>query len=661
MLGWLLRHMDTLVIVRRIREAETLADKGSHGEAMRLLEPLLGEAALQEAHRTLIRKKLELFEKQRARVTRIMTRSASSSSGLTAISAVRRPAADSDKSSELTAIRKPVDPATERPTDVPLDKTPPGVPTEAVPKLQSRGNSAMLRKPGVAVPGHDTELGQRDSTEVEARPVSSGQTTVHMPPPRSPDSTVLMPGPARPSKPDPNESQELAPLAEDPIAEEHGDDDPRSTSIFALPPSPVVVDQVIQPRPESAPNLVRVSTPQEETKTPPPAPRAAASVDNIPAPAPVPVRDSIVMPHTHNVIPTPAPGPPRPRVDDDSTYLLADDHFAARPPSRKPSQSTPDLKALVDRLPDDDLRRELALEVVRLREELEKSRRGAATQDSPSRRVERVKPESGTFHIPASQANTIVRRAAGSDRIEVHMPSRDEDIAELQVLRRDSVRGKKSEVATDRVALAQDYIEARQARGPGRLKAVARWLGVAAAVAFLAWLIHLGWKTVTQAEALQSVVTETTVGAIELGISTEDAPALAGASREPNRQVLVPKGSSWVVQYGTIDGVERVLAIVVPLQGGDPGVTAVEFGARTLRLADGTGVAQVISTLGEPDPAYSEAVFRSKAEGVLVYKDRQGRSTLEFRYRSAEPERAVALRLLDARATPPFPDLASGR
>jgi hypothetical protein len=664
--------MDTLVIVRRIREAETLADQGSHGEAMRLLEPLLAEVALQDAHRTLIRRKLELFEKQRARVTRIMTRSGSSSSSLSAVTGVRK-AVNPNETSELTAIRKPVDPASERPTDVPLDKSPPGVPTEAVPKVASKPSpvSGVLRRPGVqAPPGHDTDYGQRESTEVPTRaPVAPAPTVAAPAPPapvaatppapaRSPDSTVLMPGPARPLRPDPNDSQELAPLADEPIADEHGDDDPRSTSIFAIPPAPVVVvDQVVQPRPESAPVLARVGTPQEDTKTPPPAPRKAVSEHAIPAPPVPPVRDSIVMPHVQNAIPTPVPGPSGLTRGDDSTLLLADEHFARSAP-RKGPQSTPDLRALVDRLPDDDLRRELALEVVRLREELEKSRRETAVQDSPSRRIERVKPESGTFHIPASQANTIVRRAAGSDRIEVHMPSRDEDAAELQVLRRDSVRGKRADTnPADRVALAQDYIDASQAARPGWLRPLGTWLLAAAALVFAAWLVHLVYRSVTSAEPVAPALTETGVGGIELGMTT-DAPALAGAVRDVNRQVYEFKDRPWLVQYATRDGRERVVAVTVPLGGADPGLSHVQFGAATLRLAEGTGLDHVMAQLGSPDPPFSEAMFAAQPEYSLQFRDNQGRSVLELLYRGGRRDAAVALRLVDASVNVPFPDLA---
>jgi hypothetical protein len=71
--------------------------------------------------------------------------------------------------------------------------------------------------------------------------------------------------------------------------------------------------------------------------------------------------------------------------------------------------------------------------------------------------------------------NTIVRRAAGTDQIEVHMPGRDEEAQELKVLRRDSVRGKKTtDTPTDRIALAQDYIDAAQIERPSLFSLASR-------------------------------------------------------------------------------------------------------------------------------------------------------------------------------------------
>jgi hypothetical protein len=638
---------------------------------MRVLEPLLTEPALQEAHRGLIRKKLELFEKQRARATRIMTRSASSQSSLSAITTVRKPI-NPNETSEMTAIRKPIDPASERPTDVPLDKTPPGVPTEAVPKVQPKSSplgGTRVNTRSFKPPGNDTDFGQPESTEVGTRPVPSlhsSETTVRIPPPapvHSKDSTVLMPANARPMHMDPNDSQELAPLSDDDMPAEGDDEDPRTTSIFAVPPTPVV-DQMVQPHADSSPTLVRTKAVTEDTKTPPPSPRVAVSEDTIPHPEPMPVRDSFVLPRTQNVIPTPAPGPKglqRDR-DEDSTYLLADEHFASKPPSRKAPQSTPDLKALVDRLPDDDLRRELALEVVRLREELQASRRETSISDSPSSRNERVRPESGTFHIPASQANTIVRRAAGSDRIEVHMPARDEDAADLQVLRRDSVRGKSTDsLPADRVALAQDYIEAGPGTKRSMLKPLATWLGAAAVVLLVAWLLHLGWKSISAAETADLVLTETSVGGIELGAATDDSPGLANATRDINKQVYTLKDRNWLVQYASIDGRDRVVAITLPTGGDTPPVSLIQFGSRSLRLADGAGLKQVRQQFGEPDPPFSDEMFKNQAEYSLLYKDTQGRSVLEVRYRTASPDAPLAIRLFDARANPPFPELPTAK
>src|SRR5690606_31938796 len=100
--------MDTLVIVRKIREAESLADSGKHGDARRVLEPLLTSDGLSETHRKLVAKKLDLFAKQQERMTRIISRRATS--------ITERENAASNESSERTAIRSAIDPdKSERP------------------------------------------------------------------------------------------------------------------------------------------------------------------------------------------------------------------------------------------------------------------------------------------------------------------------------------------------------------------------------------------------------------------------------------------------------------------------------------------------------------------------------------------------------------------
>jgi hypothetical protein len=183
---------------------------------------------------------------------------------------------------------------------------------------------------------------------------------------------------------------------------------------------------------------------------------------------------------------------------------MAEDYFTSRATQRSRERSNPELTALADRLPDDDLRRELALEVVKLRQQLE-----AAEKDkrdgtrAGSRKIQREdRPESGSFHIPASQVNTIVRRAAGTDNIEVHMPGRDEEAQELKVLRRDSVRGQKAPATpTDRIALAQDYIDAAQIERPSLLKPLATWLGVAVVLAIIVWAVYWAWQTINASQA----------------------------------------------------------------------------------------------------------------------------------------------------------------
>jgi hypothetical protein len=224
----------------------------------------------------------------------------------------------------------------------------------------------------------------------------------------------------------------------------------------------------------------------------------SATVRDMPSPA-LTVRDSMVLDAADTVMSPRLPDKP----DDDSTYLMAEEYFTSRATTRNRERSNPELKALADRLPDDDLRRELALEVVKLRQQLESAEKDKrdSTRTSGRKIMREDKPESGSFHIPASQVNTIVRRAAGTDDIEVHMPGRDEEAQDLKVLRRDSVRGKKApDTPTDRIALAQDYIDAAQIDRPSLFKPIATWLGVAVILAIIGWAVYWAWQTMNATE-----------------------------------------------------------------------------------------------------------------------------------------------------------------
>jgi len=91
--------------------------------------------------------------------------------------------------------------------------------------------------------------------------------------------------------------------------------------------------------------------------------------------------------------------------------------------------------------------------------------------------------------------NTIVRTAAGTSEITAHMPTRDENVPELQVLRRDSVKrsGEDSgRLPASRIALAQDYIDAAQVERPNLLKTAAVVLGFLVVAGLISWAVYWG-------------------------------------------------------------------------------------------------------------------------------------------------------------------------
>jgi hypothetical protein len=511
--------MDTLVIVRKIREAEALADSGKHGEARRLLEPLLFDNGLTETHRKLVTKKLDLFKKQHERMTRIISRRGTATN-------VRDTA---NESSERTAIRQPLDDAekSERPTDLAIEKDMRGEPTEVVPRARSADTEVPERRHKLKIEPQSAAQAARNNQSSATWRAVDGHREVKRPQAAS-------------------DSQELAPVSdtdEMDALEDATAEDPRKTDMFVSPPRSGVADTSTE---ESAPTIGRYNvdrpvfpvgneTPApgwRDTPVPQPTPhikspdvsrsgRPAASrpagqpgaksdrlvksdldsatVRDMPSPA-LTVRDSIVMSDSDTVVSPRLPEKP----DDDSTYLMAEEYFTSRATARNRERSNPELKALADRLPDDDLRRELALEVVKLRQQLESAEKEKRenTRTTGRKIVREDKPESGSFHIPASQVNTIVRRAAGTDDIEVHMPGRDEEAQDLKVLRRDSVRGKKApDTPADRIALAQDYIDAAQINRPSLFRPIATWLGVAVILAIIGWAVYWAWQTINAAES----------------------------------------------------------------------------------------------------------------------------------------------------------------
>lgn len=636
--------MDTLVIVRRIREAEALADAGKHGDARRLLEPLLSDDGVSESQRKLIGKKIDLFKKQHDRMTRIISRRATSTS-------VR--VDESNQSSERTAIRNAVEgherserptdhtpdkeDATERPTNRTVEKQSHGAPTEVVPRAHN-------------VDTEVPERGHRLKVERTSRQTSGMWNSV------SDRREVVRP-------PDPSDSQELAPVNPGNEIEDVGeteDSDPRKTDMFVVSADTGAADNqvTVAPDDDSAPAIGRynVDRPVYATGNDTPAPGwndTPVPSSNTPAPT---VRDSFIIPSSDTVASSEMPD-----KDDDSTYLLADDYFASRPSARQRERSNPELKALADRLPDDDLRRELALEVVRLREQLEQS--GSARSEvskregtrAGSRKIEREdRPESGSFHIPASQVNTIVRRAAGTDRIEVHMPGRDEDAADLQVLRRDSVREKQAPATpTDRIALAQDYIEATQIEKPSLLKPVATWLGVLVVLGVIGWAIHLGYQSITGGD--QTVeVTEDSVGEFKLGSAKGDYADVA--QKQDRIAFAVRSEHGWLIQYD--DETQQVTGISVPGPAlADPADSGfdrlhVVFNGYDYAFVNGASVEILRKRFGEPTPDFSKETWESSEGYTLTFIAKQGQSALEVHYRTSEPDAPRWVRLVTGNSPP---------
>ncbi|MCB9933679.1 MAG: hypothetical protein H6841_09680 [Planctomycetes bacterium] len=645
--------MDTLVIVRKIREAEALADAGQHGDARRLLEPLLDDDGLTDTHRKLVSKKLELFEKQQQRMTRMISRRGTSAG-------VR---SESDQSSERTSIRAAVADKSERPTDRSIDREDRSErPTDLSIEKENRGAATEVVPKARNV---DTEVPEKGhKLKVEPRK-NSGQSSGMW---RAIEERreVLRP-------PDPSDSQELAPVVDSDRFEsvsDNDDHDPRKTDIFLSPPAVSDVMVQVAPDEDSAPVIRRIDldkpapgkpqdTPAPWNDTPVPQAAAAGATPagtKAPAKPPVQVRDSFVIPEADTVM-----VPALPEKEDDSTYIMADDYFAAHSsPRNRRERSNPELKALADRLPDDDLRRELALEVVKLREQVEAlSRESKRETRAGSRKIEREdRPASGSFHIPASQVNTIVRRAAGTDQIEVHMPGRDEEASELQVLRRDSVRGEKAPAKpTDRIALAQDYIDAAQIAKPGLLKPLATWLGVLVVLGVIGWAVHLGWRSISGAGPRNIEISANAVGDYRLGSSKAVYPDIAKKQNLMTSAVLNERG--WLVQYE--DGTDLLTAVSIPgpalTETASSGFSALQisFNSDLLVMDGDASVEAVRERFGGPTPPFSQAVWDSAETYILSFLSRQGDRVLEFCYATGNPATPLWIRLVDGTKAPKQP------
>lgn len=491
--------MDTLVIVRKIREAEALAESGKHRDARRLLEPLLSQDGLSDSHKSLVTKKIEVFDKQLERATRVMSRRAASSGRRdpnddTDLGSGRKPAA----SPQLAAAPKSSgDTTVERPAIAP------GTPTEAVPRPRDKDTTKLRKKFEPVSPGSQATPPERDLVSLYDNLADEprGETTVRD-----------RPSPVKPA------SERRGPTAqtdtEVPLrASEHFKTAPESDlqrpardDLAPLQAEPQDIRIVDSPLPPGAPTVEvpRLPVPQNANSR-----EIQPEGDD--------GFDSDEMPALGEVAPVKAAGdtrgvfkalPPKPPSDENrplpegSSVRVQDTRIAPPlpPPALERShsaRSSKDLTSMVERLPDDDLRKELALEVVRLREELERARSGRRDTDrtsaGSSRRIAPgEKPESSIFKIPSNRVNTIVRTAAGTSDITAHMPTRDEVVPELEVLRRDSLKKPAGTQGGNdaRMSLAKNYIESARLREPDRFTFVAAALGLLVIVGLVAWAIY---------------------------------------------------------------------------------------------------------------------------------------------------------------------------
>lgn len=649
--------METLVIVRRIREAESLAASGQHDDASQLLEPLLTAGELTDTHRQLISKKIGLFKRQKERLTRIVSRRAT---------ALR--VRESDESAERTAIRDAVgggketivrglkEDNSERPTgpakEVPgSENTTESLP---VPKSFKPGTRMltpeMLRSSRRDTRQVETEIPRRSTeTEIPGHPDNEteipGQPTVR--------DSVITPLPARKDE----DSHELTPISEDTGLSNQPDSrngqDPRETDIFearfeskntrAIYGSyeggghvdPEVAD-------DDVPTIGRASLG-----------KPIASSNDTPAgwhDSPVvKVTDSIIMPQVPE---------PEQSYSPDSAFIEAAD-YANQADSGK---SSPELKALASRLPDDDLRRELALEVVQLREQMAKIKRRKDRRDSTRNRIDREKkPESGQFHIPASQANTIVRRASGGKGIDVHMPTRDEDIEDLAVLHKDSVRSKKVKGAendegkrkrspTDRIELASEFVNNEVQNRPNLWKPLGVYLGFVVIVAVICWGVYLGYRSMSDGSEVQIVVSGQEVAGHKLGQDISNLRDSPEWSVNTHTSTLMSSDGKFSLRY---DSNNRLIALAVMI--GDVESLdnmQVHFRAKSFELSEAGTIEDLLKAFGSvaPSPPFSDRIFSTHDEGTLSFIDDTASDSkpvvLEFHYvgRDARHPKWVQLR-----------------
>ena len=513
--------MDTLVIVRKIREAEALAESGKHREARKLLEPLLAQNGLSDSHRGLISKKIEVFEKQLDRATRVMSRRANDSSR-------RDPSDDTDLGSGRKPALSAGKPLSSGDTTVERPAIAPGAPTEEVPRPRDprdKDTTKLRKKVEPEKPKGNTTLADRDLVSLYDSPDAvRGETTVRD-----------RPAPVKP----PSERRVVVRPAENTPAAKNGATRQIDTEIPPRAPSnrlksasgsdlgaPAAAD--LAPLHEDAAEIRIVDSPLPPSAPAQDAPKPAFARHSDESQEIEPVQDegfdSDEMPALGEIAPPKPAGDTRglykalhaePAPRQAQSVRVQDSLVAASPESAPASseksrsaRSNKDLTNMVERLPDDDLRKELALEVVRLREELEKAKSGRRDTDKTSAGSSRriapgEKPESSMFRIPSNRVNTIVRTAAGTSDITAHMPTRDENVPELEVMRRDTLKKQPENGALrdSRISLAQNYLENARPKEAERYKLLATALGLLVVVGLVAWAIYWAVSVVSAQQA----------------------------------------------------------------------------------------------------------------------------------------------------------------
>jgi hypothetical protein len=773
--------MDTLSIIRKIREAESLADQGKHGEARRVLEPLLTERGIADSQRTLLIKKLELFERQKDRATRVMTRRAPEGKS----SDSTDHGENQPHSGDTTVTAQPL--------------VTPGAKTEALslPGSEARDSQRAAAQSGRRA-GNDTEVGDRKpgtgtetggtppvksaDTEVAARaasdetrqmkaissrrrpssgmytapsrasdrlvPVQSAEETARarakastdsvrapdVAPPKASGSarrqtaetTVMVPALApkaeattsqpiteRPEAAKPPSGRQAGPGPKaDPAPPARQPEPPKASD---PPQAPTAAAPATESRPAPAgevrPVPVAVQKPAEETRLPSlgdlaelePSPAAERADEPVGGPPPVTAQERAVEPAS--ITPPPSPAvrgstrevivrdtrlPAERALVDVSSSELVRDHQTRKLERGRPPRFTPnsirtkqDLQQLAESLPSNDISRVLALEVLRLREELETLSARKPVVDAPlphppqtiqpqddngpdSRRIPAGdKPESNIFQIPASRLNTIVRTAAGGRDLTAHMPTRDETIPELEVLRRDAFRRPQDDPqpalenqSTPPRAQASPPQARGATRGAGSLGLVFLAIALLAGCAWAGWLVYTGLLRTVERDDTALVLDELGAGGLSIG-REPGGQEIFDRARESAEGLFIDDQSGLRVQ---LDKSGKVAAIMVPgaaqarkYRQWETQRYIISLRGKRLGLEGNTSVGGVISAFGLPEPNVTpEQLSRP---GLLIIQFPTGRGTvIEFVYLD-DRDRCAAVRVADNANVPALPPL----